>query len=87
MLSLEVVEVALVQWNLVDNEHQQKSEVLHTFTANSSGAYLSNVPPSNLLFLEVYNIEFDGIIKTITDQIGRLLEIQDKITLTWLIYE
>ena len=71
MLCLEVVEVVLVQWNLVDNEHQQKPEVLHTFT----GAYLSNVPASNLLFLEAYNIKFDGIIKTITDQIGRLLEI------------
>ena len=70
VLSLEVVEVILVQWNLVDNEHQQK----HTFTANS-GAYLSNVPASNLLFVEAYNIKFDGIIKTITDQIGRLLEI------------
>ena len=59
----------------MDNEHQQKCEVLRTFAANNADAYLSNVPPSNLLFLETYNIEFDGIIKTITDQIGRLLEI------------
>ena len=27
--SLEVVEVVLVHCNLVDNQHQQKSEVLH----------------------------------------------------------
>ena len=30
--SLEVVEVFLVQCNLVDNQYQQKSEVLYTFT-------------------------------------------------------
>ena len=30
--SLEVVEVFLVQCNLVDDQYQQKSEVLYTFT-------------------------------------------------------
>ena len=34
--SLEVVEVVLVQCNLVDNQYQQKSEVLGTFTPNKS---------------------------------------------------
>ena len=32
--SLEVVEAGLVQCNLVDNQYQQKSEVLYTFTPN-----------------------------------------------------
>ena len=32
--SLEVVEVVLVQCNLVDNQYQQKSEVLYNFTPN-----------------------------------------------------
>ena len=32
MLRLEVVEVDLVQCNLVDNQYQQKPEVLYTFT-------------------------------------------------------
>ena len=52
VLSLEVVEVILVQCNLVDNQYQQKSEVLYTFTANKSYAYLLNVEPSNLVFLK-----------------------------------
>ena len=60
--SLEVVEVALVQFNLVDNQYQQKSEVLYTFTSNKSYAYLLNVEPSNFLFLKTYNAEFDEII-------------------------
>ena len=34
--SLEVVEVVLVQCDLVDNQYQQKSKVLHTFTSNKS---------------------------------------------------
>ena len=32
--SLEVVEAGFVQFNLVDNQYQQKSEVLYTFTSN-----------------------------------------------------
>ena len=48
--SLEVVEVVLVQCNLVDNQYQQKSEVLYTFRHNKSCAYLLNVEPNNLLF-------------------------------------
>ena len=40
--SLEVVEVVLVQCNLVDNQYQQKSEVLYTFTPNKFYAYLLN---------------------------------------------
>ena len=32
---LEVVEVVLIQCNLVDNQYQQKSEVLYTFSPNN----------------------------------------------------
>ena len=83
--SLEVVEVVLVQCNLVDNQYQQKSEVLYTFTPNKSYAYLLNVEPSNLVFLKTYNTEFDEIIITFTDQNGKPLEIEDKVNLTLLI--
>ena len=47
MLSLEVVEVDLVQCNLVDSQYQQKSGVLYAFTPNKSYAYLLNVEPNN----------------------------------------
>ena len=85
MPSLEVVEVVLVQRNLVDNQYQQKSEVLYTFSPNKSYAYLLNIEPSNLLFLKTYNTDFVEIIIKFTDQNGRLLEIEDKINLTLLI--
>ena len=54
--SLEVVEVALVQSNLVDNQYQQNSEVLYTFMPNKYFAYLLNVEPSNLVFLKLITL-------------------------------
>ena len=41
--SLESVELVLVECDLVDNQYQQKYEVLQTFTPNKSYAYLLNV--------------------------------------------
>ena len=57
--SLQVVEVFLVQCNLVDDQYQQKSEVVYAFTPNKSYAYLLNVEPSNLVFLKTFNTVFD----------------------------
>ena len=85
VLSLEVVEVVLVQCNLVDNQYQQYSEVLYTFTGNKFYAYLLNVEPIKLASLEKYNTEFDEIITAFTDQNGRPLEKKDKVNLTLLI--
>ena len=83
--SIEIVEIVLVQYNLEDNQYQQKSEVLYTFTPNKSYIYLLNFEPSNLVFLKAYNTESDEIIINIMDQNGRQLEIEDKINLTLLI--
>ena len=83
--SLELVEVALFQFSLVDNQYQQKSEVLNTFTPNKSYVYLLNLEPSNLVFLETYNTEFDEIIIKLTNQNCRPLKIEDKVNLKLLI--
>ena len=50
MPSFEVIEVALVQCNLVDNKYKRKSEILYTFIPNKSYAHMLNLEPSNLLF-------------------------------------
>ena len=73
----EVFEEYLVQCNLVDNQHQQMSEVLYTFMFSKSYSYLLNVKHSNLVFLKTYNTEFDEIIITFTNQNGRPLELED----------
>ena len=83
--NLEIVEKVLVQYNLVDNQYQQRSEILYNFTPNKSFAYFSNGTPSNLVFFKTYNTEFDEIIMTFTDQNDRPLEIEDKVNLTLLI--
>ena len=84
-MGLEVVEIVSVRCNLVDNQYQQKSEVLYTLTLDTFYAYLLNVEPRNLVFLKTWNTEFDEIIITFTDQNGRTLEIKEKINLTLLI--
>ena len=83
--SLEVVEVFLVQCNLVDNEYQQKSEILYTLTPNKSYTYLLHVQASNSVFVKRYNTDFDETIITFTDQNGRPLEIDDRVNLKLLI--
>ena len=55
-----MVDVVLVQCTLVDNQYEQKSEVLYTFTPNNSYAYLLYVELNNLVFLKTYNTEFDS---------------------------
>ena len=50
--SFEVVEVVLVQCKLVDNQYQQKFEVLCTFRSNKSYVCLLNLEQSNLVFFE-----------------------------------
>ena len=62
--------MVLVQCNLVDNQYQQKSEILCTFNPNKSYAYLLNVEPTNLVFLKTYNTEFYEIMILFTDQNG-----------------
>ena len=83
--SLEVVTVVLVKRNLVDNQYQQKSDVLYTFMPNKFYAYLLNVEPSNLVFLKTYNTGFDETITTFKDRNCRPLEIEDKVNLILLI--
>ena len=73
--SLQVVEVVLAQYNLVDNRRQQKS-----FEKSKL-----NVEPSSLVFLKTYNTVFDEIIITFTEQNGRPLETEDKVNQTWFI--
>ena len=70
MLSLEVVEVVFAKYTLVNNQYQQKYEVLYAFKPKKSYAYLLNVESNNLVFLKTYNTDFDETIITFTDQNG-----------------
>ena len=43
-----------MECSLVDIQDEQKSKVLCVFTPNKSYAYLLNIEPSNLVFLNTY---------------------------------
>ena len=73
---LEVVEVVLAHFNFVDNQFQQKSEVLYTFTQNKSYDYLLNVEASNLVLLKPYCTEFNETTTTFIYQNSRPLEMK-----------
>ena len=48
--SLEVPDIVLVQWNLIDNQYLQKTGVVHTFTHNKPYGYLINIELNKLVF-------------------------------------
>ena len=85
MPSLEITKVVFVQFNLVDGQYQQKSDMLYPFTPNKFYSYLLNIEQSNLVVLETYSNELDDYKVIFTDQNGRPLETEDKVTLTLLI--
>ena len=53
--------------------------------SNKSYVYLLNVEPNNLVFLKIYNTNFDEIIIIFNDQNGRPFIIENKINLKLLI--
>ena len=85
LLMMNLMNLLVLQICHENNQYEQKSDVLYTFTGNKSYAYLLNDEPSNLVFLKTYNTEFYEIIITFTDQIGRPLEIEVKVNLKLLV--
>ena len=82
---LEVMEVALVHCNIVNNDYQQDSRVLYTFVPNKPFGSLLEISLTNLIFLKTFNSEFDYIEVWLTDQNVQPLEIEDRINLTLVI--
>ena len=83
--NLEVVEVALVHCNLVNNHYQQESRILYTFVPNKTFGSLLEISPRNHVFLKIFNSEFREIKVWFTDQKSRPLEVEDKINVILII--
>ena len=47
---LEVVELVLVHYNLVNNDYQQDSRILYTFVPNKTFGSLLEISPTNHIF-------------------------------------
>ena len=55
---LEIVELVLIHFNLVNNNYQQNSRILYTFVPNKPFGSLLEISPPNHIFLKTFNTEF-----------------------------
>ena len=85
VLHLKITEVVLVHWNILNNDYQQDSRVLHTFVPNKSFGQLLEISPQNLIFSKYFNSEFSHIEVWFTDQNSKLFKIEDKINMNLVI--
>ena len=85
MPHLEITEVVLGHFNIVNNDYQQDSRVSYTFVPNEPFGSLLEISPTNHIFLKTFNSEYDEIIVWFTDQNSKALEIEDRINLTIVI--
>ena len=67
VIHLEITEVVLVHFNIVNNNYQQNSIVLYTFVPNKSFGILLNISPKNFIFFKDFNSEFSNIEVWFTD--------------------
>ena len=58
---LEIVELVLVHYNLVNNDYQQDSRILYIFVPNKPFGSLLKISPTNHNFLKTFNSEFQEI--------------------------
>ena len=82
---MEITEVVLVHCNLVNNNYQRDSRILHTFTPDKGFGQLLSISPAQFVWLNTFRSEFTSIEVWLTDQDSRPLEIVDKINLTMVI--
>ena len=80
MPHLEITEVILVYFNIV---HQQESRVLYTFVPNRPFGQLLDISPKT--FSEKKSSEFSYIEVWFTEQNSKLLDKEDKISITLVV--
>ena len=78
---LEITEVVLINYNIVNDDYQLDLIVLYTFVLNKSFGQLLNILPKSAIFLKTFNSKFSQIEIGFTDQNSRPLEIEDKINI------
>ena len=82
MPQLEITEVVLVHYNIVNNDYEQDARVLYTFVPNKPFGQLLDISPTNFIFFRTFNSEFLSIETWFTNQNSKPLEIEDKISIT-----
>ena len=82
---LEITEVVLVHYNLVNNDYWQDSRMLYKFVPNKPFGSLLEISPRNNIFLKTFNSKFQEFKVWFTEQNGKPLEVEDKTNLTLII--
>ena len=82
---LEITEVVLLHYIVVNNSYLQNSRVLYTFVPNKSFGQLLDVPPENFIFLKTFDSEFSYIEVWFIHQNSNPLEVEDKINIILVI--
>ena len=83
--SLEIAELVLIHFNLLNNDYQQDSRILYTFVPNKTFGSLLEISSTNHVFLKTFHSEFQEIKIWFTDQTSKPLEVEDKINVTLII--
>ena len=65
---LEITEVVLVHFDIVNNDYQQDSRILYTFVPNRPFGNLLEIEKTNFIPLNTFNSEFSYIDVWFTDQ-------------------
>ena len=80
-----LTEVVLVHCNILNNDCQQDSRVLHTFVPSKPFGSLSEISTTNDIFLKTFNSEYYEIIVWFIDPNSQPLEIEERTNLTMVI--
>ena len=56
--NLEITEVELALCDIFNNDYQEDSRILHTFTPNKLFGQLLDISPKSFIFLKTFNPEF-----------------------------
>ena len=85
MPKLEIVNLKLMHWNIVNNNYQQATKVLFMFVPDKQFRQLISVSTYLLTMLKTTNLEFSFIEVWFTGQDNRLLEIKNSMNITLII--
>ena len=79
---LEITEVVLIHYDIVNNNYQQNSRDLYALIPNQLFGQLLDISPKNLRFFKKNYLDFSYIEVWFTDQNSKPLDIEDKINIT-----
>ena len=82
---LEITQVILVHFNIVNIDYQHNSRVFYTFVPKKPFRHLLDISQKNFIFSKTFNSEFSYIEVSFSYKNSEPLGIKDKINITLVI--